>query len=53
MIYLQKYMIMLHRNKGDTQDLEKSVRFSYADWQSRPLSQKLMGYVLFPFRYYL
>ena len=35
------------------EDMKNSVRFSYADWQSRSFSQKVMGYLLFPFRHYL
>jgi len=34
-------------------DETSSVRFSYADWQTRPLSQKIMGAVYMPFAKYL
>ncbi len=34
-------------------DKSSSVRFSYADWQARPVSQKIAGCVLLPFRHYL
>lgn len=35
------------------EDLKNAVRFTHEDWRSRPLSEKLAGYALFPFRRYL
>ena len=34
-------------------DKTASARFSYADWESRPLHQKIAGYALQPFTMYL
>lgn len=36
-----------------SEDKENSVRFSYADWQARPILQKISGTILYPFRFYL
>lgn len=53
--------MLVSTDRGLTNELVKhfekdklgSVRFSYTDWQARPLSQKLSGAILAPVKHYL